>query len=148
MDALLPGGAAGVAVPATAGPTAARGDPGAPATSPIGPEPVGEPGGGPPGDLTDLDEPPSLARIPPALEVRSLYPDQARRDRLEGDVLLELLVDEEGRVAAARVIAPAGHGFDPVAVLLARRLGFRPGRRSGRAVSVRIPFTWKFRLDD
>jgi protein TonB len=79
--------------------------------------------------------------------MRALYPEAARRDGLEGDVLLEILVSVSGEVEEVRVARGAGHGFDEVARGLARGMRFEPATRAGRPVPVWIPWTWKFRLD-
>jgi protein TonB len=142
MSATSPGG--GVAVPTTAGPTAARGNPLLPAAAPVGDNTAFA---GAAADVTEVERGPQLLRQPSALELRGLYPEQARRDGVEGDVRLELLVTADGTVTEVRVLEPAGHGFDEVAAKAARQILFRPAERGGRAVAVRIPWTLKFRLD-
>lgn len=143
MSATSPGG--GVAVPVTSGPTAARGDPTLPASTPVGDNTAFA--RRPPADVTEVERPPSILTQPSALDLRALYPEAARRDGVEGDVRLELLVTERGTVAEVRILERAGHGFDEVAPEAARRLVFRPAERGGRPVAVRIPWTLKFRLD-
>jgi protein TonB len=144
MDAVVAGGV-GVAVPTTAGATAARGDPTLAPGTPVGDNTAFARAA--PADVTEVDRAPRLLSQPSALDMRALYPEAARRDGLEGDVRVELLVAESGAVGDVRVVDPAGNGFDAVAVTLARRLRFEPARRGGRAVAVWYPWTWKFRLD-
>jgi TonB family protein len=100
-----------------------------------------------PADVTEVERAPVLLRQPSTAETRALYPEAARRDGVEADVGLELLVAEGGEVAEVRVVRGAGQGFDEVARELGRRMRFRPAQRGGRAVAVWIPWTWKFRLD-
>jgi protein TonB len=145
LGATAPGG--GVAVPVTGGPTAARGDPTLPASAPAGDNTAFARRPAPASDLTEVERLPRPVRQPSALDLRALYPEAARREGLEGDVRLELLVDERGEVAEVRVLEPAGHGFDEVAPIAARRIVFEPAQRGGRPVAVRIPWTLKFRLD-
>jgi TonB family protein len=144
MDALVPGGAGGVAVPVTEGRTAARGDPGAPASAPVGDN---VPFATRPVDATEVERPPTVLRPFTAAELRDVYPEEARREGLEADVRVELLVSEAGAVVDLKVPRRAGNGFDEAARTLARRIAFRPAERNGRAVAVWIPFTIKFRLD-
>jgi protein TonB len=144
MSATAPGG--GVAVPVTAGPTAARGDPTLPTSAPVG-DNTAFAQRLPPADVTEVERAPRLVRQPSALDLRALYPEAARREGIEGDVRLELLVGERGEVAEVRVLQPAGHGFDEVAPAAARRIVFEPAQRGGRPVAVRIQWTLKFRLD-
>jgi TonB family protein len=150
MDAVVPGGAGGVAVPVTAGATAARGNPNAPASAPVGDNTAFATRGPAPGpvDAVDVEVAPRLLRGPSAEALRARYPEAARQARLEADVRLELVVDEAGRVTQARVLAPAGNGFDEAAAELARQLAFAPATRGGRPLAVRTPWTFKFRLDE
>ena len=80
--------------------------------------------------------------------LRALYPEAARRDGLEANLRVELLVDETGAVREVRIVEGGGAGFDPAVERLARLLAFSPGTRGGRAVAVRYPWTFKFRLDE
>jgi TonB family protein len=137
MDATVPGG--GVAVPTTPGPAARRGDPLAPASAPVGDLA--------PADATEVERLPRLVRQPGSEEMRALYPEGARRDGLEADVKVQILVGEDGAVRDVRAVGRAGSGFDDVAQRLSRRMAFEPARRGGRAVPVWITWTWKFRLD-
>jgi len=137
MEATVPGG--GVAVPVAspgaapslrAVPGGTSDDPGAPVTAP------------------EVEKAPRLLFQPPADEMRSLYPESARRDGVEADVRLEILLSETGEVAEVKVVRSAGAAFDEAARRLARRFRFRPAERGGRPVAVRIPWTLKFRLED
>jgi TonB family protein len=85
---------------------------------------------------------------PPTLQTRveAAYPPEALRDRLEGTVGLELVVDERGHVADARVSTPAGHGFDEAALAAARRFTFEPARRNGVAIRSAVQLGYEFHL--
>jgi len=91
---------------------------------------------------------PSLT--PPALQSHpdAVYPGEARRQHLEGNVGLELEVDAEGHVTAARVTTPAGHGFDEAAMEAARRFVFEPARADGSPIPSSVQFTYEFHLPD
>jgi TonB family protein len=78
--------------------------------------------------------------------LEAVYPPDALRDRIEGSVGLELILDETGKVSSARVVTPAGHGFDEAALAAARDFVFEPARRSGVAVSSVLQFTYEFHL--
>lgn len=78
--------------------------------------------------------------------VTAAYPAGARADDVEGDVGLEVVVDGEGRVADARVVKSAGHGFDESALAAIRGYRFSAAQRDGRNVRVRMPWTVQFRL--
>jgi protein TonB len=137
MEATVPGG--GVAVPVASPGRAAntRGVPGAALEGPPDPaDPALEP-----------DRGPSLLSQPGVGEMRTLYPDAARRAGIEGDVRLEIVVSESGEVLEVKVVRAAGNGFDEVAERLVRRFRFRPATSGGRPVPARIPWTYKFRLE-
>jgi protein TonB len=78
--------------------------------------------------------------------VSPVYPAAARSDDLEGHVAVELVVEADGRVSDARVVASAGHGFDEAALEAVRRYVFSPAERDGHRVRVRMPWTVQFRL--
>ena len=86
------------------------------------------------------------AVTPPVLRSRAQasYPPEALRDRLEATVGLEIVVDASGSVASARVIGPAGHGFDEAALEAARRLVFEPARRNGAALRSTVQLAYEF----
>jgi len=145
MDAVVSSGSGGLAMPTTSGATASRGNPNAPASAGVGDN---SPFASRAADVTDLERGPRLLRQPSKLDLRALYPEAARRDGLEANVKVELLVDETGAVREARIVEGGGDGFDAAALQLARLLAFSPGTRGGRAVAVRYPWTFKFRLDE
>jgi TonB family protein len=74
------------------------------------------------------------------------YPAEALKERVEGNVGLELDLDAAGVVVGVRVIAPAGHGFDESAVEAARRFTFQPATRRGVPVPSTVQFTYEFHL--
>jgi protein TonB len=94
-----------------------------------------------PTDVTTLPEP-IATEVP-----KSEYPEEAKRLGIQGAVRLLLLVDEEGRVRRASILADPGHGLGPAAARVAQRyFRFRPARRAGEAVETEIPFTVHFEL--
>jgi len=155
MEATLQTG--GVAVPAApAGEAWARGakDGAIDGERRLGPAPApgAEWGTGPRGPArpytaAEVSRPPRLLSQPTSAEMRSLYPSTARRDGLEADVSLRVLVGTSGEVVEVKLVRGAGQGFDEVALELVRRFRFEAGSRDGRPVPVWIPWTYKFRLD-
>ena len=74
------------------------------------------------------------------------YPPDAAANRIEGTVGLELLVDESGKVVSARVVSPAGHGFDEAALAVASDFVFEPAKKDGIPVRSTIQFAYDFHL--
>ncbi len=86
-------------------------------------------------------EPPRLLR-----EVRPEYTEAARREAIEGDVLLEVIVLADGSVGEARVVRGLGFGLDERALRAMRQWRFHPARRRGMPVSVLVEVAMSFRL--
>jgi serine/threonine-protein kinase len=101
------------------------------------------------GTLVNLSDPgviaPVLDRAPAAV-----YPPIALRQRMEGTVELNVLVDERGNVTETLVIAAVGgrSGLNEAAVDSVRRRKYRPGTKYGVPVKVWIPVRVQFRLPD
>jgi TonB family protein len=72
------------------------------------------------------------------------YTEEARRARLEGDVVLEVQFTSSGSLRVLRVVHGLGHGLDQNAIDAAGKIRFRPATEDGRAVDtvamVRISF--------
>lgn len=91
---------------------------------------------------------PAESVTPPTLRTRAeaTYPPDALRDRLEGTVGLSVVVDETGAVVDARVVAPAGHGFDEAALAAVRKFTFEPARRNGTPVRSTLQLAYEFHV--
>jgi TonB family protein len=87
------------------------------------------------------------AVTPPVLLGRAdaPYPPDARRDGLSATVGLEVVLDDMGHVVEARVIAPAGHGFDEAALAAVRQFTFEPAKRNGTAIRSTVQLSYEFR---
>jgi TonB family protein len=97
-------------------------------------------GGGPfkPGSGID---PPSLLR-----EVRPSYTDDARRRAIEGDVVLEVVVQRDGSVGNVRVLQTLGAGLEQKAIEAVRQWRFAPAKRLGTSVDVVVEVSVEFKL--
>lgn len=79
-------------------------------------------------------------------EVRPTYPESARLERLEGNVVLDILIDDKGAVRQATVVEGA-EVFRAGALAAMKRFEFYPAQVEGKSVTVRIRYTLKFRLE-
>jgi len=106
----------------------------------IGPGSGGGTGGGPfqPGSGIT---PPTLVR-----EVRPTYTDEARRRTIEGDVVLEIVVQQDGKVGNMRVLRSLGAGLDQKALEAVKQWRFTPARRQGDTVDVVVEVSVEFKL--
>lgn len=77
--------------------------------------------------------------------VKPVYTETARKARVSGIVILEIIVDKKGFVRQERVLKPLPFGLDQAAVEAVRQWRFRPGTRYGRPVDVIFDVTVPFR---
>jgi TonB family protein len=61
-----------------------------------------------------------------------IYTDEARHLRIEGEVLLEVVLEASGQVHVVRVVRGLGHGLDDAAVRAAEQIRFKPALRNGQ----------------
>ena len=74
------------------------------------------------------------------------YPEQARRLGVQGDVVVQFVVDEEGRVRDAAVVRSPHRLLSESALAAVHRQRFRPGTVDGRPVKVRFMVPVRYRL--
>ena len=86
-------------------------------------------------------EPPQLRR-----QVTPEYTDNALARKIEGIVILEVVILKSGRVGPARIIRSLDAGLDAKAVAAVRQWTFLPGRYRGEAVDVLAEIEVEFRL--
>jgi TonB family protein len=77
----------------------------------------------------------AVTKITPA-EILSkpipIYTDEARHLRIEGEVLLEVVLGASGQVHVLRIVRGLGHGLDDSAVRAAEQIRFKPAVRDGQ----------------
>ncbi|HEY0093275.1 MAG TPA: TonB family protein, partial [Archangium sp.] len=86
-----------------------------------------------------VDSAPSVAS-----EVKVPYPDEARQAGVEGQVVLSITVDNEGRVVKAVVLSGPGYGLEEAARKALLRFRFKPAIKGGEAVSTEMKYTYTF----
>jgi TonB family protein len=60
------------------------------------------------------------------------YTDEARKMRVEGEVLLEVVLAANGHVRVIRLVRGLGHGLDESAMRAAEQISFKPALRDGQ----------------
>lgn len=63
-----------------------------------------------------------------------VYPPEARREHIEGQVILSVLFKASGDLTVLSVVQGLGHGMDEAAIEAARQIKFKPAERDGRPV--------------
>jgi TonB family protein len=59
------------------------------------------------------------------------YTEEARKLRIEGEVLLEVVFEASGKIQVKRVIRGLGHGLDDSAIRAAEQIQFKPAMQDG-----------------
>jgi protein TonB len=81
-----------------------------------------------------------------AIQKKIIYPPNARRDKVEGKVIIKAFIDESGSVRRAEVIKGIGSGCDEAAIAAVMSSRFRPGKMNGKVVKVQMTISLVFRL--
>jgi TonB family protein len=63
-----------------------------------------------------------------------VYPAEARRQHIEGQVILSVLFGSSGSLQVLKVVQGLGYGMDQAATQAAERIHFKPAERDGRPV--------------
>ncbi len=100
----------------------------------------------------DVDLPPHKVDEPGVTPPRLLYrvepgyTEEARSAKLQGRVVLSLVIDPEGRAEEIQVVESLDPGLDQRAVEAVRNWAFEPGHKDGVPVPVRATIEVNFRL--
>ena len=74
------------------------------------------------------------------------YSEEARKAKYSGTVLLQLVVDVDGRAKAIKVVKGVGLGLDERAIEAVQKWKFLPGKKNGQPVPVYATVEVNFRL--
>ncbi len=80
----------------------------------------------------------SIVKIP--------YPEAAKRAEIQGAVVMEMLVDDQGQVRDVKVIRGPGHGLDEAALEAMKNAKFKPGRIGDKPVAVKFKYKYIFEI--
>lgn len=103
---------------------------------------------------TTVPAPPPPPEIPPVLEPGSVtypeYPEEAREEGLEGDLLLEVTVSPEGTVTDVKVIRGVAEcpQMEENAVNAVKEWLFEPSQLNGKPIMSQVLIPIEFNLDD
>jgi TonB family protein len=81
-----------------------------------------------------------------AIQSKIKYPEEAKRNGIEGKVFVLAFIDEKGNVANAKVIKGAGYGMDEAALDAVKQTKFTPGKQRGKPVKVQVTIPIVFKL--
>jgi TonB family protein len=89
----------------------------------------------------DVKAPVAIVHVDP------VYPEEARRERISGIVILETIIDRHGVVKNVTVRKGLPHGLSEAAVDAVKQWVFKPGTMNGEAVDVVFHLTINFKLE-
>ena len=93
-----------------------------------------------------VEEMPELIGGLAALQREIRYPVIARKAGIEGRVILQFIIDEQGRVTESKVVRGIGSGCEEEALRAFQTMRFRPGKQRGKPVKVKMSLPVTFRL--
>lgn len=76
------------------------------------------------------------------------YPDMARKAGIEGRVIVQFIVNKEGKVESPQIIRGIGGGADQEALRCVQESEFEPGRQRGVPVRVQYSLPVVFKLQN
>ncbi len=80
-------------------------------------------------------------------EIRIPYPEEAKKKQVQGAVVMELLIDAEGRVRETSFIEGPGFGLNEAAMNAIKGFKFSPARIQDKSVAVKIRYAYRFVLE-
>ena len=79
-----------------------------------------------------VDSGPPTTPVEITFKPNPVYTDEARKLKLEGEVLLEVSFGANGSLQVNRVVRGMGHGLDEAAIAAAKKMRFKPALRNGQ----------------
>lgn len=75
------------------------------------------------------------------------YPISARKQGVEGTVIVKFIVNKKGEVENPEIVRGLGHGCDAAAIRAVGKLKFEPGTKDGEPIRVNFSIPINFALD-
>ncbi|MEX0822095.1 MAG: TonB family protein [Rhodothermales bacterium] len=117
------------------------------AAAPPPPPPVEEEEEEEPEIFVIVEQMPELIGGLNSIQSKIKYPEIAKKAGVEGRVIVQFVVDEQGNVQDPVVVRGIGAGCDEEAVRAVRQATFTPGQQRGRPVKVKMSLPITFRLN-
>ncbi|WP_103030361.1 M56 family metallopeptidase [Salinibacter altiplanensis] len=95
-----------------------------------------------------VEDPPKLVGGMSALQESISYPEAAKEAGIEGRVIVQFIVDENGAVTNPTVTRSVQEGLDQAALDAVKAQEFKPGQQDGEAVKVQLSLPVTFRVPD
>ena len=82
----------------------------------------------------------------PIHRAEPVYTEEARNAKIEGAVLIQMVIDENGVPTEPKVVRSLDKGLDEKALEAVKQWRFKPGLREGKPASVTANIEINFRL--
>jgi protein TonB len=94
-----------------------------------------------------VEEMPELMGGLASIQSKINYPEIAKKAGVEGRVIVQFVVNEQGKVTDPVVVRGIGAGCDEEAIRAVQQAEFKPGKQRGKPVRVKmsLPITFKLR---
>ena len=116
----------------------------APAAPTSGAEPPAKGAPAPPSDVLkvggDVKEPVLVNRVTPA------YPEESRKNNVQGNVVLSAVVDEKGAVSKVEAVESPAPDLTKAAIEAVKQWTYKPATKKGKPVKVQLTVTVSFKL--
>jgi protein TonB len=80
-------------------------------------------------------------------EIRVPYPIEARKKGIQGAVIMDLLIDQLGKVRQVSVVDGPGYGLNEAAAEGMKNFIFEPAKIGTQSVAVRIRYSYRFVIE-
>lgn len=77
-----------------------------------------------------------------------IYPEEAKKAGVEGKVVIQALIDENGDVIKTSILKSLGSGCDEAALKAIKKTKFTPGMNKGKKVKAEVKIPISFKLND
>lgn len=81
-------------------------------------------------------------------DVKIPYPAEAKQANVEGAVVMDLVIDAQGKVRSVHLIRGPGYGLNEAALEAVKSFLFRPARIRDQFVAVKIRYSYRFILEN
>lgn len=93
--------------------------------------------------FTKVDENPA-----PTKTVKPSYPSSLKSEGVSGLVAVQIVIDEKGEVIDAKATKSSHPDFEKPALDAIRKWKFKPAKKDGKEVKVRVTIPFRFNLED
>ncbi len=80
-------------------------------------------------------------------QVRIPYPPKAKQAGIEGAVVMDMIIDDQGKVRQVTLVRGPGYDLNDAAINAMKQVQFRPGKIGDKNVAVKFRYTYRFVLD-